>query len=232
MRRSLQKTISISFFTGAIALFILLLSLIFNRDIWIDTEFYLLMLSSIMLCGCLSLHFAKGLWAFAQNKKYMWYLCFFLYLVFLSYLLFFSKDFARDRVDFLNTNDYIEYLHMQWKYSVNLMPFETIRNMITVWNTWYMQYSFINLIGNLVAFMPFAFFLKLLHKNMTWKRFFLTMSIIIISVEIIQFFTLTGSMDIDDYILNITGAMLYYAILSIPFFRKHIQNLTNKISQS
>ena len=39
------------------------------------------------------------------------------------------------------------------------------------------------------------------------------MSFIIVLAEIIQVFTMTGSGDIDDYILNIIGSMIAYFIL-------------------
>lgn len=225
MNQTFHKILSITFSGLALLLFIILLSMISNRNIWINTEAMLLMLGGILLLGGSALFLGRNIWTFAANRRNFWLLCFFIYLVFLSYLLFFSKDFARDRVDLNDAGNYWFYLKMQWTYSVNLTPFSSIRTMISVLDSGYMQYSVMNLAGNIVAFMPFAFFFKLLWKKVGWLRFFLYISTIVIAVELIQFFTLTGSMDIDDYILNVAGAMVCYAILSIPFCKRCLQKI-------
>ena len=225
MRQTLQKILSITFSGAAILTLIVLLALISNRNIWVNTEMILLLLFIILCLGGGALYLARNIWSFAANKTNFWLLCFGIYLIFLGYLLFFSKDFARDRIDITDTGNYLLYLKMQWQYSVNLTPCSSIRSMISVMDTGYLHYSIINLAGNIVAFMPFAFFFKLLYKNIHALQFFLRISCIVICVELIQFFTLTGSMDIDDYLLNVAGAMLCYAILSLPFFNKLVQML-------
>lgn len=211
-----------SFFclSGVILFIAIFLSLIFNKQIWITTEISLLLMGLILLCGTGFLYFAKNIWSFASNRKYFWFLCFFTYLLFLSYLLFFSKDFARDRVDILQFENYFDYLSMQWQYAVNLKPFKSIMDMISVLNTSLADYSIVNLLGNLVAFIPFAFFLKILNTHIRFSHFFFIISVIVILVEITQFFTLTGSMDIDDYILNVFGASLFYGFLNIPIISR------------
>ena len=85
--------------------------------------------------------------------------------------------------------------------------------------------SFTNLIGNLVAFLPFACFVRMFYPNLKARSFFGYMSLLIIAVECLQLLSFTGSMDIDDYLLNISGAMLGFAVCSIPFIKNLLMKL-------
>lgn len=61
--------------------------------------------------------------------------------------------------------------------------------------------------------MPFAFFLPLLFKKQNnFKTFLLTMICIVIGIELLQFITMSGSCDIDDVILNVSGSLIMYEI--------------------
>ena len=80
--------------------------------------------------------------------------------------------------------------------------------------------------GNIIACMPFAFFLPLLFKKQNnLKVFTLTMILIVLIIELLQFITLSGSFDIDDLILNVLGAVILFLILKI----KRINQLIHKI---
>lgn len=145
-------------------------------------------------------------------QRQIWMLLFLVYVFQLAYLLFFSADFARDQVSLMN-NDYWSSLQMQWENGTNLMPMKTIQQMMNIFDLPAIPNSIaiINLFGNLIAFMPFAFFLPKLFPAMRKALHFLPfMALIIISVEVTQFFTLTGTMDIDDFILNFLGTVLFY----------------------
>lgn len=162
----------------------------------------------------------------AQRNLYtMWMILFIFYVLQMIYMLFFSRDFARDSLN-LNIHSYGEALRAQWLYGTNLMPFDTIKKMIHIFSlpAYANSIAIINLFGNIVAFMPCALFYTLLTKKAqkAWK-FALLMSFIIILVEVMQFFTCTGSMDIDDYILNFSGVMIAYGILKIPILQKLLQ---------
>ena len=81
----------------------------------------------------------------------------------------------------------------------------------------------INIFGNLFAFMPLALFLpKLIPFVDKWYKHFLVVSLFIILIEIMQFVLDVGSLDIDDYILNIVGSMLCYIIFNIKKINKFI----------
>ncbi len=80
-----------------------------------------------------------------------------------------------------------------------------------------MKYTLINLLGNLCAFMPFAYFLPCFWKKMKkWYLFLPTMLLTVAAVEGLQLWLMVGSCDIDDLILNAGGAFLLFWILRIP----------------
>ena len=51
------------------------------------------------------------------------------------------------------------------------------------------------------------------------------MIIVVALIEGLQFITLSGSCDIDDFILNVGGACLLYGILSIESIKSFIRNI-------
>jgi len=72
-----------------------------------------------------------------------------------------------------------------------------------------------NLIGNLLLFFPFGLYLPFFMQRMRKLRFFvLTVAGLIIIIEILQCLTRSGSMDIDDLILNLTGALIGFLLFN------------------
>ena len=73
--------------------------------------------------------------------------------------------------------------------------------------------ALINLLGNVVMFVPLGLFLPLIFTKLRklWRTLF-TVTLLIAVVEIAQLFTLLGSCDVDDLILNLLGAALGYGI--------------------
>ena len=112
--------------------------------------------------------------------------------------------------------------------NLNLVPFKTIMLYINILlnpaNLYLLEVAIVNLVGNLVVFIPLGLFLPLF-----WRKFYsyfytiLYSAIIIIVVELLQLFTLRGSCDIDDLILNIVGVSIGYGCYHLGRFiyRKH-----------
>ena len=74
--------------------------------------------------------------------------------------------------------------------------------------------------------MPFAFFLPLLFKKQNnFKTFLLTMICIVTGIELLQFITMSGSCDIDDVILNVSGSLIMYEILHIKSINELLKNI-------
>jgi glycopeptide antibiotics resistance protein len=103
----------------------------------------------------------------------------------------------------------------QLKYSVNLVPFSTVSEYLGyLFDGGYMvRQAIINLGGNVIMFIPLGIFLPLLwEKTRRFLPHVLTTAGIITTVELIQLFTLRGTLDIDDLILNIIGSAVGFAV--------------------
>lgn len=152
-----------------------------------------------------------------------------LYVFLLITLILFDKYFGRVGFSLVNLwkTDTITYYIQN---SLNLIPLKTIFEYFYgafISSSIAVKTAITNIFGNIVAFVPFAFFLPLLfNKYKSFKKFIITMLIIVILVEILQFVLLTGSCDIDDVILNVAGACIAYKILNV----KIIKNLISKIT--
>lgn len=111
-----------------------------------------------------------------------------------------------------------ELFHAYVENSVNLIPFKTMAEFFTKGD---LRLFVVNIIGNLVCLMPLGILLPLVSKKQEKTAvFMLTVSLIIMSVEILQFATLAGSCDIDDLILNLAGAAAVYFIAKTDKIKK------------
>lgn len=103
--------------------------------------------------------------------------------------------------------------------SVNLKPFVTVRlywKLLHGTSESLQLHAFINLVGNVVMFIPLGFFQPyLMTKLRSWYKTLLTTTALILLVEIVQYVTCLGSCDIDDLILNLVGAMFGYILWRI-----------------
>ena len=100
----------------------------------------------------------------------------------------------------------------QIRANLNLRPFRTIRLFLSVLTRpAYGTAAFTNLGGNVILFIPLGFFLPRIFPRLQrlWRTGLAT-ALIITAVELGQLFTLLGSCDIDDLILNVTGATMGY----------------------
>ena len=151
---------------------------------------------------------------------------FILYVILLLNMTFLNTYFFRNGFIIVKWNKVVLY---DYYYNVvNFIPFKMIIKFIVKLINHEMELSMFirNIFGNFIACMPFAFFLpRLFRKENKIKTFLITMFIIVSIIEITQFITLSGTFDIDDYILNISGAYLMFNILKM----KKINLLIDKI---
>ena len=110
----------------------------------------------------------------------------------------------------------------------NLTPFHTVGNYwhILTNRAYYVQkwgaesiywfharHAFINLTGNVAMFVPLGYLLPAAsEKKPTFFRTVLSAAGLIIAVEVLQLFTLLGSCDVDDLILNMVGVVLGFLL--------------------
>lgn len=121
------------------------------------------------------------------------------YLILLFYFLFFSEGFGR-----INTES---------EYRYNLTLFREIKRFIEYRDILGFRAVFLNLAGNVIAFMPFGFLWPLLRDYRT-NWFVTTMSAFLFSLfaESVQLVLKLGSFDVDDLLLNTIGGLLGYIV--------------------
>ena len=151
---------------------------------------------------------------------------FLIYNVVIFTLTLFDEIYGRNGFQFViwNRNLLSSYL----KYSFNIVPLKTIKLFTNGYINGYVSFKNFrnNIIGNLCALMPYGVFLPLMFKRMNkFYKFLITMIIIVLFIEIIQFLTMSGSCDIDDLILNVLGSSIIYAITSIKIIKKGIRKI-------
>ncbi|MCJ0933288.1 VanZ family protein [Virgibacillus halodenitrificans] len=116
----------------------------------------------------------------------------------------------------------LEYM----KTSSNFVPFKTINTYFTAFvdNSMNRNIPIKNLVGNFFMFLPMGIYLPFLIKKIAGLgRFVLSMIVLLFFIEVIQLVTRRGSFDIDDFILNMIGALIGFAIWKT----KYIQKLLN-----
>ena len=110
----------------------------------------------------------------------------------------------------------------QVKLNLNLVPFRTVtlylRTLMNTNNAYLLRHALINLLGNVVMFIPLGLLLPAIWPNLRkfWKCWLCSAGCIAV-IEIVQLFTLLGSCDIDDLILNLLGMSIgfgCYALLT------------------
>lgn len=107
----------------------------------------------------------------------------------------------------------------QAKANLNLIPFRTLRlfsGLLTDHRPHLVRAAIVNLAGNVVMFIPLGLFLPLTFAKLQklWKTL-LCVTLMITAVELAQLFTLVGSCDVDDLLLNLLGAGLGYGLYKL-----------------
>ncbi|MDE6953388.1 MAG: VanZ family protein [Erysipelotrichales bacterium] len=129
---------------------------------------------------------------------------FFLYMINLLYVLLWDRDFGRNE-EVLRGFEHI-----------NLNLFHTIELYVNGYKNGVvgLQSLMINLFGNFCLFMPMAYFLPVLFsKFKKWYVFLFVIMVLVFLIEVLQVFLQTGTGDIDDWFLNVSGAFVLYVLL-------------------
>lgn len=99
-------------------------------------------------------------------------------------------------------------------YGLNLIPFRTIGSYVnSILRGDIVAIAVRNLAGNLLMFLPLGIYLPIIWKKCRKLMTTLLISLtVLIGIELIQFLTLLGSLDIDDLILNLFGILIGYGL--------------------
>lgn len=88
------------------------------------------------------------------------------------------------------------------------------------------SHAIINLAGNVVMFVPLGFFLPLVASSCRkYRNHSLWVLAILLAIELLQLFTLLGSFDVDDFILNLAGAAIGYGFYRLVETVKTVRTL-------
>ncbi len=107
--------------------------------------------------------------------------------------------------------------------SLNLIPFSTVKLYINgvAQDKISLAYFVINIFGNLIMLIPLTYFIPRIFKGINcFFKLLIALILFSVAIEILQLIFLTGSCDIDDVILNVTGAAIAYPILKNTFKEK------------
>ncbi len=145
-----------------------------------------------------------------MNKRFIWILwvIFGLYIIIFLYATLFGNRSGADFSD-MTIGEYIAR-------SVNLVPFKTI-SLYIKWifdgNRYNNYIPLTNLGVNLILLFPMGFFLPNLFDRLRNFIAYLSTNILLLAlVETIQLITRRGSFDVDDFILNILGAIIGFLV--------------------
>ncbi len=126
-------------------------------------------------------------------------LFFYLYIIVLAYFLFFSESFGRGS--------------FSEEYRYNLELFVEIKRFIKYRQLVGFDVFMINILGNIIAFMPFGFLLPIVYEK--YRGFFRVAFyslLFSLAAEAIQMVTRVGIFDVDDILLNTGGGILGYLL--------------------
>lgn len=136
---------------------------------------------------------------------------FVLYMILALYFMFFSETLDRTMVN------------REYRYNLTLF-----KEIIRFWNmryTYGWHVTIVNLLGNVVCFMPFGFLLPTISRKRILKNVIsVTLFAMLFSagIETAQLITKVGAFDVDDIFLNTVGGFLGYIAMKLTRVRKHI----------
>ena len=137
-----------------------------------------------------------------KSYKLATWVCFIAYLLLLGYVVFFSSRFGRED-------------HLIYRY--NLTLFNEIGRYISLGvRTGYWNLFMLNVVGNIVVFIPLGVFLPKLFakcRKLLWVGL-LSLEVSII-VEVTQLIAKVGCCDVDDLLLNTLGGILGYLVYKV-----------------
>ncbi|WP_231869898.1 VanZ family protein [Paenibacillus riograndensis] len=111
-------------------------------------------------------------------------------------------------------------VHTDGPFRYNLEPLRTIKLYFDLDNGVSFPRRLINLLGNVIVFVPFGVLLPLLRKSLRSVLALLFVSALgILLLETMQMLLRVGSFDIDDLLLNLAGVLCGYILLWSVFLK-------------
>ncbi|HAM63361.1 MAG: hypothetical protein A2Y20_02430 [Firmicutes bacterium GWF2_51_9] len=134
------------------------------------------------------------------------------YTVYIAYLLFY----ANRTIDLSwITQGGFDVLVQRMKDNVNLELFATINNYFYKYSIGAISFRrvWVNVFGNLAVFALYGLFFPLIYPKMRNRfRFYRFWIVTLVLVEVVQYVTMSGSLDVDDLFLNLLGLVIVYEL--------------------
>ncbi len=135
-------------------------------------------------------------------------LAFSVYMLILVYFLLLSDGFGRT----------VRYDEIHY----NLIPFVEIARFIKYRESIGFFSVMINLVGNVVAFIPFGALIRwVINRRVTWYQVTGYTFLFSLSVELLQLVAKVGSFDVDDLMLNTLGGLLGFFVYRVLRLADH-----------
>ena len=202
---------------GISAYEILFMKTIYNLD-GIFFSFTVIGILSWLSAALLSSSFLDA----ANKRKSMRYGCI---LFFTFYcLILINLLFTGGRNFSINSTPTMNFSH-RLDLKTNFVPFRTILRYINGSDHYSQNIIIQNIAGNIFLLAPMGLFLPVLFSKLKQFRFYILFVFLgILVIETTQFFTNLGTFDIDDIILNLSGAVLFFFVCKLKpiqwFLRK------------
>ena len=219
-----NKYEKITIISYVLSLFLLPIILILFMKKIIDISYGIKFIVLFILCIIMYITSMKMIKKYGYDKsllKINLVIYFLVYIVIIFNLTLFDELYGRQGLNAVNWTR--QMLNNYSSDSLNLVPFHTIKLFINGYNNNVVTYHafFENIYGNLLAFMPFAFFIPLIFKKVDkYYKFIIIMALIVLQIELLQFITMSGACDIDDVMLNLMGASIAYLVFSVKSINK------------
>lgn len=199
--------------------FIFYIFMMFNSDITLGTGKKELENMIILAVPCFMLLF----YSFSIKDKVERKKISIIYLIF--YLLaMIGFTFANFRDNILIDNGIMER-------GYNLIPFNSINQMLN--SPLGLRVGLYNIIGNFLMLTPLAILLPLIDDRFKKiKNYLITIVLLTLMIELTQFITRIGSLDIDDFILNISGSFMVYLIIIKTKLNNYLYKLFYEVTIS
>ena len=126
---------------------------------------------------------------------------FVLYIIFVFYFLLISEIYGR-------TGEMQEYHY-------NLILFKEIKRFWNYRNQLGIFATATNLLGNVLIFLPFGFFMAMASKYRSFLSTVIYSFALSLTIELSQLFMKVGCFDVDDLLLNTIGGMIGFLAFSI-----------------
>ena len=127
-----------------------------------------------------------------------------LYIILLISLTIFINRPSFALFDYQYLQDYLN--------NINIIPFKTIIHFLN--SNINFGIKIYNILGNIIALIPLSLLLIFINdKYLSYKKQFIVLFLTVLGIELCQFLLAAGRFDIDDFILNIGGALLFLVII-------------------